>query len=308
MDRNSPYYRQVQLLVRLIPIVAQENCFALKGGTAINLFVRDFPRLSVDIDLVYLPLDDREHALRNIRAALSRIAETIRRDLPDSRITATHEETDAFRLNIARGDTRVKIELSPVLRGSVWPPIAMAVRDKVEEEFGYADMAVLALADLYAGKICAALDRQHPRDFFDVKLLLEKEGLTIAIRQTFLVYLISHNRPIAELLAPNRRDFRSIFESDFATMTEIPVTVEELEATREHLIKAIHLGMTEKEKRFLLSFKNREPDWSMLGIDGVEKLPAVRWKMHNLQKIPKDKHEKALKALERVLESKYIND
>jgi predicted nucleotidyltransferase component of viral defense system len=308
MDRNSPYYRQVQLLVRLLPIVAQENCFALKGGTAINLFVRDFPRLSVDIDLVYLPLDDREHALRNIRAALSRIAETIRRDLPDSRITATHEETDAFRLNIARGDTRVKIELSPVLRGSVWPPIAMAVRDKVEEEFGYADMAVLALADLYAGKICAALDRQHPRDFFDVKLLLEKEGLTIAIRQTFLVYLISHNRPIAELLAPNRRDFRSIFESDFATMTEIPVTVEELEATREDLIKAIHSGLTEKEKRFLLSFKNREPDWSMLGIDGVEKLPAVRWKMHNLQKIPKDKHEKALKALERVLESKYIND
>lgn len=59
MDSNSPFYAQVQLLLRVLPFVAQESCFALKGGTAINLFVRDFPRLSVDIDLVFLAEDNR---------------------------------------------------------------------------------------------------------------------------------------------------------------------------------------------------------------------------------------------------------
>ena len=52
----SPYYAQVRLLVRELPVVAKETCFALKGGTALNLFVRDMPRLSVDIDLAYVPL------------------------------------------------------------------------------------------------------------------------------------------------------------------------------------------------------------------------------------------------------------
>ena len=60
MDRTSVYYKQVQLLVQLLPLVAEEDCFALKGGTAINLFVCDLPRLSVDIDLVYLPMNNRD--------------------------------------------------------------------------------------------------------------------------------------------------------------------------------------------------------------------------------------------------------
>ena len=65
---------QVALLVRILPYVGTEACFALKGGTAINLFVRDLPRLSVDIDLVYLPIEDRETSLIGIRSALSRMA------------------------------------------------------------------------------------------------------------------------------------------------------------------------------------------------------------------------------------------
>lgn len=72
MDRESPYYKQVSLLIRMLPVVATEPSFALKGGTAINLFVRDFPRLSVDIDLAYLPLEPRDEALANVKAALQR--------------------------------------------------------------------------------------------------------------------------------------------------------------------------------------------------------------------------------------------
>ncbi len=301
MDRNSPYYRQVQLLVRLLPIVATESCFALKGGTAINLFIRDLPRLSVDIDLVYLLLDDRETALKNIRAALSRIVKGIRQEIPNSDILAAYEETDALRIFVTQGDARIKIELSPVLRGSIFPPVTMDVKELVEATFGYAEMQVLSLPDLYAGKICAALDRQHPRDFFDVRLLMENEGLTTELRQAFLVYLISHSRPLSELINPVLKNFRGIFESDFANMTEIPITVEDLEATREQLIKTIHAGLTEQEIQFLLSFKARTPDWALLGLDGVDQLPAVKWKMLNLQKMSEDKHAKAYAALEKAL-------
>ena len=58
MPFNKKYSDQVALLMSVIPAVAEESCFALKGGTAINLFIRDLPRLSVDIDLTYLPVAD----------------------------------------------------------------------------------------------------------------------------------------------------------------------------------------------------------------------------------------------------------
>ena len=67
MDERA--LRQVNLLIRLLPFIAQEDCFALKGGTAINLFVRDLPRLSVDIDLVYLPIEERAQTMKRIDAA-----------------------------------------------------------------------------------------------------------------------------------------------------------------------------------------------------------------------------------------------
>lgn len=302
MDRNNEYYKQVQLLISVLPLVANEKCFALKGGTAINLFVRDFPRLSVDIDLVYLPMDDRDTALANITAALNRIADAILAAIPGTQIQKSFENrADALRLIVKQGDTQIKIELSPVLRGSVFPEEIWEVSQKVEEQFGYVEMQMLSMADLYAGKLCAALDRQHPRDLFDVKFLLENEGLTNDLRKTFLVYLISHNRPIGELLRPTRKDLRAIYESEFVRMAQVDVPLEELEAVRENLISGLNSSLTDDEKRFLLSFKSLEPDWSLLGLQGVELLPAVRWKMLNLGKMDKDRHLQALKILEDIL-------
>ena len=72
--KDSPFFRQVQLMIRSRPQVAAEECFALEGGTAINLFWRDMPRLSVDIDLTNVPADALEPSLENIGAALDRIA------------------------------------------------------------------------------------------------------------------------------------------------------------------------------------------------------------------------------------------
>ena len=240
LDANNIYRRQVQLLVRVLPLVDTEKCFALKGGTAINLFYRALPRLSVDIDLLYIPMNDRETALLNIKEALSRLSILIQQKIPGTKVQNTHNQSDALRLIVSQDEIRIKVELSPVIRGTVFPEIRMEVVEEVEKEFGYAEMQVASLPDLYAGKICAALDRQHPRDLFDVKFLLENEGLTDNLRKTFLIFLISHQRPMSELLAPNRKDISEIYETEFKQMAEVDVPLEQLEEARENLIHQIN--------------------------------------------------------------------
>lgn len=302
MESNNPYYRQVQFLIQLLPLVGEESCFALKGGTAINLFVRDLPRLSVDIDLVYLPTHDRAQALEAIKTALKRIAHRIKSIFPSAHITETFlDKSDALRLIVAHKGAQVKIELSPVLRGTVYEPEIRSVTASVEEQFGFAEIAVVSLADLYAGKLCAALDRQHPRDLYDVKLLLENEGITEEVRKAFLVYLISHPRPISEILNPTLKELQPIYEGEFVAMTPQPVALKSLIETRENMIQMLNNSITEAEKLFLISFKNKEPDWPLLGLAGVNELPAVRWKLINLRNMPVEKHQEMLQQLTVVL-------
>jgi predicted nucleotidyltransferase component of viral defense system len=306
MNLDTVYGRQVQLLVRILPLIDTEKCFALKGGTAINLFYRDLPRLSVDIDLLYLPMENREDALENIKAALARISGLIQtRIIGANVINTTQLQENSLCLLVDAQGIRIKIELSPVIRGCVFPSPRMEVREIVEKHFGYAEIQVASLPDLYAGKLCAALDRQHPRDLFDVKLLLENEGLTEELRKTFLVFLISHHRPIHELLAPNRRNIRQVYENEFAAMAQVEVSVEELEAVREQLIKLINKSLTPEEKEFLLSFKSRKTQWNLLGMTNVAdvaQLPSVRWKMLNLEKLGETKHKELYEKLKKVLD------
>jgi predicted nucleotidyltransferase component of viral defense system len=302
MDANNPYFRQLQFLIQLLPFVGEESCFALKGGTAINIFVLDLPRLSVDIDLVYLPKNERLLALAEIKLALQRIAKRIQSAFPAAQITQTFlDKADALRLVVAHKGVKIKIELSPALRGTVHEPELRSVTPIVEAQFGFAEIAVVSLADLYAGKICAALDRQHPRDLFDVKLLLEKEGLTPEIRKAFIVYLISHQRPIAELLNPILKNVEAIYAGEFITMTQQPVSLQALIDTRTLLISLLNESLTRDEKNFLLSFKHKAPDWSLLGLKNVEDLPAIRWKLQNLNAMPTEKHKRAVQHLADVL-------
>ncbi|WP_339513744.1 nucleotidyl transferase AbiEii/AbiGii toxin family protein [Pseudomonas sp. RL_15y_Pfl2_60] len=302
MDRQSHYYRQVQLLLQLIPFVAQHDCFALKGGTAINLFIRNFPRLSVDIDLVFLPMIERHEALQTIRDNLNSLALSIMTSIDNTRVTYSFKDkADALRLLVERDGVQIKIELSPVLRGTVFKPEVVAVSEAVEDEFGFAEMAVVSFADLYAGKICAALDRQHPRDLFDVKQLLDTEGLTADLRKALLVYIISHPRPIAELLRPNLKDITGVYAGEFRNMADQDIPQADLEATREQLISLINTSLTPQERAFLLSFKNRTPDWTLLGLPNIDQLPAVRWKLQNLASMTPEKHAAAYLRLKETL-------
>jgi hypothetical protein len=135
MPAAELYRRQAALLVQAIPLIATETCFALKGGTAINLFVRDMPRLSVDIDLTYLPIADRPASLREIDAAMRRIAGSIGRGIPGARVNSiTLQGENCVAKLIVRADAvQVKIEVTPVLRGCVHEPAIRSVSAAVED-------------------------------------------------------------------------------------------------------------------------------------------------------------------------------
>ena len=302
MDRRNPFYRQAALVVRVLPHVAKREEFALKGGTAINLFLRELPRLSVDIDLTYLPRTPREEALPAIREGLNAVGTDLRATIPGIGVQATDPSaTDALRLTLTLDGCRIKIEVSPVARGTVWPTEMREVVATVEESLGYSENRLLPFNDLYAGKMCAALDRQHPRDLFDIALLLDQEGIGRNLLKTFLVYLISHNRPMAELLAPRRRDIDGLYDGEFREMTRQSVPLQTLLDARERLIAAIHAALTEEDRAFLLSVKDRRPDWSLIDLPDIDDLPAVRWKLMNLNRMSKPRHTAALDKLERVL-------
>jgi hypothetical protein len=300
--KETPYTRQARLLLRFLPLVAREKCFGLKGGTAINLFVRDMPRVSVDIDLAYLPVEPREVSLANINAALRRIAADPGRAMPGVKVDAGKPGGLLTRLWVREPDAMVKVEANEVLRGSVYPSREMELCPRAVKSFELTVVApVLSFAGLYGGKICAALDRQHPRDLFDVKLLLDREGLTPEVRKAFVVYLASHPRPMHELIDPHRLDLRGVFENDFNGMTQEPVTYEELEGTRERLIKRLAKGLVKDEKRFLLSLKAGEPEWGLLGLGNIERLPALQWKLQNIRKMTKAKRDKMFEILKAKL-------
>lgn len=286
---NSPFFKQADLVVQLIPFVNAETCFALKGGTAINFFVRNFPRLSVDIDLVYVPVEDRPTSLRGISDALRRIATRVRRSMPAVQVverTLTAENSVVKLMVRVPNVGEVKIEPNTVLRGALHPTTELTLVSRAVEVFGRsATMRTLSLAELYGGKLCAALDRQHPRDLFDVQGLLQAEGITDEIRQAFVIYLASHDRPIGELLSPNRQNLQQVFKTQFEGMTLDPVSLDVLENARAQLIEQINRDLTAAEREFLLSMKRLEPKWDLLRIPSLERLPGLQWKLYNLRKM-----------------------
>lgn len=300
---ESPYWGQVRLLLDVMPAVAEETCFALKGGTAINFFVRDLPRLSVDIDLAYLPVEERGVSLRAIDQALRRIAGVLSGYSPAYEVALGGNERSGLSdtLGVRDRGSQIKIEVNPVLRGAVRQAQRMQVRPAVEERIAFGEMQVLDFSDLYAGKLMAALDRQHPRDLFDVMVLFEHEGITDDLFRTWLVYLIGHKGNIADTLIPNRKDIRALYESQFLQMTNRAVGLDELEAVRERMIGELHRRLGDREKRLLLSVKRGRPEWDLLGIPGVDQLPAVKWKLHNIGRMSKAGHAHAVANLEKTL-------
>ncbi len=285
---NQVYLDSARLLTRVAPLVLVDDTFALKGGTAINLFVRDMPRLSVDLDLVF-----SDHAVPRAKA-LKRINEAIRQSAARLKKqgfqTHTPVSADAgeTKLLVRQGAIQVKIEVNFVMRGTVQPvrtaSLTQKARDTLQADL---EIPVVSFEDVYGGKLVAAMDRQHPRDLFDVMELFAHEGITAGIRRAFVVYLASHNRPVHEVLFPSLRDIRQEFENNFTGMTVEPVEFDTLLAARERLVTELQQGLTADERRFLLSLVAAQPEWASLSIPHLEQLPGLQWKLHNLMRLQK---------------------
>lgn len=278
---RKEYLRQAALLVETIPFISKETCFALKGGTAINLFLRDMPRLSVDIDLTYLPFDDRPAATMNINAALGRIAD----DLASAGFhTVIQGLENEKKLIVSDRAASIKIEPNYTLRGWVYEPVLVGVCQAAEREFGYAEMRVISPPELFGGKMCAALDRQHPRDLFDIELLIDRDTVGENLMAGFIAMLLSHNRPLHELLDPVRKDQSEVFEREFLGMTDRAFSYKDHVSTLDRLIHLTRTGL-EPYREFLLDFVSLEVDLTAASIPNLERLPAVLWKSRNLERL-----------------------
>ena len=303
------YIRQARLLLRILDCLEYETpagkpLFALKGGTALNFFVQPFPRLSVDIDLAYCPADERDAALAAMRESLRRLTDSLQTRLPGVQCAHT-QLVDGDKLLMRYDGASVKVEPNSVIRGTVFPTEIRFLCLEAQTIFGMkANARCLGTADLYGGKICAALDRQHPRDLFDILPLMQTGDLEKNTRKAVLVYALSHPRPLAELLDPRPQSLKQVFQTEFSGMTREPVTLETLEEARAWLIQAVRSGFTMDERRFLLSCKAGEPDWSLAGLpEHVPQLPAVRWKLYNIEQLRRQpkKHKTALAKLKECL-------
>jgi len=299
------YLNQTRLLLRVLSDIAAEEVFALKGGTAINLFYRDMPRLSVDIDLVYLPVRERDVSLRNIDEAFDRIMLAIANRNPQVRVRrVAGGGSNETRIAISDGRAQIKVETSPVARGVVYPTMRRVASDTVVEQFGFAEMNVVAFEDLYGSKLHAALDRQHPRDLFDVNLLYENEGLTDDLFRALMIYVASSGRPLQELLAPTASFDAALYSDEFVGMTRQPITKDELIAARARLHADVRQRLTGNIATFLLSLHDTSPEFHLLGLPEAASLPAIRRKLKNLQRLKDEnpaKHAAQREALEELL-------
>jgi len=297
------FIKQVKLLVKILPIISHYDCFALKGGTAINLFYKNLPRLSVDIDLVYLPLKNRNESLKEISDTLVSIGKQTEISISNSKIHYSKITGTEYiiKLIVRQNDLTVKVEISPVLRGTVFKSVKKRISKMAEQDFGFAEMQIVSFEDLYAGKILAALDRQHPRDLFDIQSILATGKITQKLKQAFLVYLISHNRRMIEILNPRKKDISKEFTVSFNGMTNLPVKLDVLLNSRELLIKQINSNLDFSDKQFLLGFVEGNPDWEFFSLKHIKKLPAVKWKQYNLNQIAINDKKKLISELRTYL-------
>ena len=276
----TSYKDQVALLIQIIPEVEKVPLFALHGGTAINLFLRNMPRLSVDIDLTFIPTNDRETALREIRGGLTTISQNIISKIPDTKVNFQKEQ---LKLQISRTGALVKIEVNQGIRGVIDNLEDLVLCDKAQEDFdAFCTIQGVPRGQLYGGKICAALDRQHPRDLFDAHYMLEHEGITPKIKEGFLFTLFSSGRSVHDILFPNKIDQRETFKNQFVGMTKEPFTYANFEQTRDRLLEALHQSLTTIDKDFIIAFKDGTPKWDYLNF---KKVPCYTMEITEYSKI-----------------------
>jgi predicted nucleotidyltransferase component of viral defense system len=283
---NQDYINTVRLLLDIAPSVFKSKYFALKGGTALNLFIQDLPRLSVDIDVVFTDYGmDRISALARIAEELANAKTAIERLGYSVRILST-KAGDDVKMLVEDEASQVKVEVNFVFRGTVLPVTELSLTKKTQGIFSTnITLPVLDCAELYGSKLVAALDRQHPRDMFDVLKMFEKFGLRPQFIDCFVAYIAGHNRPVHEVIFGNTQSLEVAYKNEFEGMTTEPTSLAELEQTQRKIFKDLPNALTPDHKAFLLSLVSLAPQWDLMPFKNLKDLPAIRWKQQNLEKL-----------------------
>jgi predicted nucleotidyltransferase component of viral defense system len=300
---NDIYNSQIKIILEVLPFVNKKKVFSLKGGTALNLFFWDMPRLSVDIDLCYLPIENRQETYTSIHHNLLELKNDIEQQLKCKVFSSFPlDGKREAKLVLEKNGINIKIEPNYILRGSLFEPVTLPISSVASSMYNVeVECKCLSKADLFAGKICAALDRQHPRDLFDIYQFLKNDNWDEQITEAFIFYLISHNRPIHELITPNIQPIMSIFKSEFLGMTRQKITLNELESARTELITKVNNVFSDVNKEFLVSIASGSPKWNLYSYPKIKDWPSVRWKLLNINKMGKTKKERQVLELKKAL-------
>jgi hypothetical protein len=297
---NKMYKQQVELLIKIIPILSGIDSFAIHGGTAINLYVLDLPRYSVDIDVTYTPIKPREEAFAEIHKNLSILKEKVKAIIPNVIISEKLNK-----IYCSQKGVMVKIEVSGTKRGLIEPYEIKTLCQKAQTEFETSNKAkIVSISQLYGGKITAALDRQHPRDLFDVKLMFDFVTDFEQVKRGFFYCLLGGDRPIFESLSPNRIDQQETMIKQFSGMTNIPFSYSDYEETREKLIDFISSNLTQQDKEFLIAFEAGNELLQFAEYQDYLQFPSIQWKLQNISKLKEinpNKLKDNIKKLEKIL-------
>lgn len=181
-------------------------------------------------------------------------------------------------------DATVKIEVNGTKRGILGSTVDMHLCEKAKAEFNMGCKArTVSFSQLYGGKITAALSRQHPRDLFDCKYM----DITSfdEVKNGFMLCLLGSDKPIIESLMPNEIDQTDALEKQFEGMSDVTFSYDDYKQTRSQLIKMVQNGLTEEDKRFLLSFEEGIPDWELCCAGNLSCYPSIQWKLFNIKKL-----------------------
>jgi len=294
---NEKYRKQVALLIKIMPSVYRIKEFAVHGGTAINLFHKNMPRYSVDIDLTYLLIKDREQSVQAINAHLLELKQHIEKTIAGIKIIP---KPDVLKLLcISQDGAMVKIEVNGTKRGVIGDVEIKSLCTKAQQEFEMTCLArIVPFTQLYGGKIAAALSRQHPRDLFDYKLM-EVESFN-EIKDGLMFCLLGSDKPIIESLQPNQVSQQEALDNQFEGMTDIPFTYKDFEETRKNLIEKVNRIFADKDKEFLISFEQGTPEWSKFALGDVSNYPSIKWKLQNILKLKETNPEKYKYGIEKL--------
>lgn len=293
---NDYYKRQVALLIRIMPSVYRIKDFAVHGGTAINLFHKNMPRYSVDIDLTYIPIQDRDKSLEAINNHLLNLKSSIEKSVPGIKII---HKPDVWKLQCTLDGATVKIEVNGTKRGIIGEIEDRMLCKRAVAEFNMTCKArTVSYSQLYGGKIAAALSRQHPRDLFDCKYM---EATSFEdVKNGFMLCLLGSDKPIVESLQPNAINQTEALENQFEGMSDTPFSYAEYEAARHNLIQLVNNSFTITDKEFLLSLEDGEPNWEKCCAGDLSSYPSVKWKLQNISKLKKSNPQKHKEGLEKL--------